>query len=268
MNAVMVPQISIDGTHIRTDASGRYSLNDLHRAAGGEKRHGPGYWMESQQTKDLIAELADTGNPVSVIRGGRNQGTYVVKELVYAYAMWISARFHLHVIRTFDRVSSSPEAVPAKVSAELAIAECFARLLRPSPSSQMAMLQRIAHNNGVDSSFLPGYAIDAASDAAGGSSMPTAPLSDLLQKHRIEYTARAYNLLLRDIGMLEERTRRTSDKSVPGGTKRFWSITQAGLIYGKNITSPSSPRETQPQWYVERFADLHALVAKRMEVSQ
>lgn len=92
----------IADTEIRQDAKGRYSLNDLHRAAGGKKRHGPGYWLESQQTKELISELADTGNPVSVIRGGKIQGTYVAKELVYAYAMWISARFHLLVIRTFD----------------------------------------------------------------------------------------------------------------------------------------------------------------------
>ena len=264
MNAVMIPQISIAGTSIRTDDDGRYSVNDLHAASGGEKKNSPSYWLANQQTKDLIAELKTTGNPV-VTREGRKGGTFVVKELVYAYAMWVDARFHLRVIRTFDQAVSVPDAVPAKVTAELAIAECYDRMLRPAPSSKVAMLQRIARNNGVDSSFLPGYAVDAAPDASGGSSMPTQALSDLLKANGINYTAKAYNLLLRDAGMLEERTRKTTVRqSSPDGIKRFWSVTGAGLAYGKNITSPSSPRETQPHWYVERFQDLHELVMKRM----
>ena len=98
--------ISIADTDIRMDAKGRYCLNDLHKAAGGERKHGPTLWMDNQQTKDLISEIAqevgDTGIPVSVIKGGLKQGTYVCKELVYAYAMWVSPAYSLKVIRTFD----------------------------------------------------------------------------------------------------------------------------------------------------------------------
>jgi hypothetical protein len=51
------PSIAIGDVVIRQDTHGRYNLKDLHQAAGGEKRHRPNYWLENQQTQDLIAEL-------------------------------------------------------------------------------------------------------------------------------------------------------------------------------------------------------------------
>ena len=68
------------------DAEGRYCLNDLHRAAEGEKRCGPAYWLANQQTKDLkeevSMEVSITGIPA--IESKQGLGTHVAKELVYA----------------------------------------------------------------------------------------------------------------------------------------------------------------------------------------
>jgi hypothetical protein len=152
----------------------------------------------------------------------------------------------------------------SKLAGEIAIAECFTRLLKPSPSSQIAMLAQIAKNHGLEPTFLPSYAIDAASDSTSGSSMETKPLTELLVAHGISISPRTYNRLLADAGMQAERVRKSTSKRAINGTKRFWAVTEAGLLYGKNITNPNSPRETQPHWYVERFADLHALVSSRV----
>lgn len=97
----------IASTGIRQDAEGRYSLNDLHKASGGEAKVKPGNWLRLDETKGLVDEVercSDLSNAINVIQGGNVQGTFVCKELVYAYAMWISPKFHLQVIRTFDAV--------------------------------------------------------------------------------------------------------------------------------------------------------------------
>jgi hypothetical protein len=79
-----------------------FSLNDLHKAAGKEAKHQPNRFLRLETTQDLINEIStypDLGSTHSVRNG---KGSWVCKELVYAYAMWISAKFHLQVIRAFD----------------------------------------------------------------------------------------------------------------------------------------------------------------------
>ena len=92
--------ILIAGITIRCDIDGRYCLNDLHKASGGEARHRPNYWLENEQTKALVTELEIAGIPA--IKSKQGLGTFAVKELVYAYAMWVSASFALIVIRAYD----------------------------------------------------------------------------------------------------------------------------------------------------------------------
>lgn len=79
-----------------------YALNDLHIASGGKSKHQPSNFVCLDTTKALIAEIEkDNQHALKIIRGGNFQGTYACEELVIAYAMWISPKFHLIVLRAF-----------------------------------------------------------------------------------------------------------------------------------------------------------------------
>ena len=175
-----------------------------------------------------------------------------------------SAGLRMKVIRRWRELEQQQGAreqaqlTGTKVIGEIAIMECFTRLLKPAPSCQMAMLTKIAQNNGLDPKFLPGYAVDAAPDAAGGSSMPTKAVTALIKDHAITSTARAFNHALEARGFLKVLQRKNSKQEMVD----FWSVTEKGMAYGKNLTSPQCPRETQPHWYVDRFLELAGLVGK------
>lgn len=97
----------VSGTTITTDEQGLFCINDLHKASGGDAKNKPSNWMASGSTPRLIELMVLTAEiPAVKTKEGRYGGTYVCKELVYSYAMWVSAEFALHVIRTFDTVAS------------------------------------------------------------------------------------------------------------------------------------------------------------------
>ena len=79
-----------------------FNLNLFHQANGGEKKHQPALFIRLDSTKELIAEIESDGQTqaVKVYRGSQG-GTYVCEELVLSYAMWISPKFHLIVLRAF-----------------------------------------------------------------------------------------------------------------------------------------------------------------------
>lgn len=126
MNNNQSPSIfSVAGVSIRQDAEGRYCLNDLHVAAvknGANKRTTePSRFLNTPQTAQLVHALDITLNQrnlssISTSRG-RNGGTYVVVELVYAYAMWISPAFYLDVIGTYHALATGNlDALPPAIA--------------------------------------------------------------------------------------------------------------------------------------------------------
>ena len=105
MNVVSVANIQIG------QFDNLYSLNDLPRAAGGLEKHKPANCLRNQQTTDLIAELEKA--QIRAIQKKQKLGTFVCKELVVHYGMWISPAFSLKVIRAFldtqEEASASPK---------------------------------------------------------------------------------------------------------------------------------------------------------------
>lgn len=148
----------LDNVVIRLDDEGRFCLNDLHKAAGGEKRHQPSDWLRLLQTKSLIEEIEHTIPGIPGIESKQGLGTFVVKELVYAYAMWVSPSFHLKVIRTFD--STVNPKTPGDALVQMALSyRAHERRIMALEAAQQETKQAIAELvGGDDYSTVKGYA--------------------------------------------------------------------------------------------------------------
>ena len=138
----------------------------------------------------------------------------------------------------------------------LAMVESMARTLRMSDSGVLLMYRQVAGIYAPEAVIaIPVYAIDApptTTATAPASSMPTASMTDLLRDNGVTMSAATANKKLAQAGILVELTR-SSSKGTP---KKFWSVTEKGEMFGKNLTSPNNPKETQPHWYRQCFKTL------------
>jgi hypothetical protein len=89
MNEIVSQRISLDGVEIRQDAEGRFCLNDLHKAAGGERRHSPHNWTSRKETEVISSEVQKNYQEFLLCKSKQGDGTFVVKELAYLYASWV-----------------------------------------------------------------------------------------------------------------------------------------------------------------------------------
>jgi hypothetical protein len=187
-------------------------------------------------------------------------GTYACKELVYSYAMWVSPRFHLEVIRAYDAMVTGQSNTVQQTDV-VKWANFIADGLRLEGSARLGLFQSVTRDYAPEMvKYLPTYGIDAPrlpdgqliTSTSEASSLVTRPVTYLLKAHGVQMSAAAFNRLLVDAGLLERVTR----KSSKGEDKHFMSVTHDGERYGKNVTAPQNQRETQPHWYESRFGDL------------
>ena len=105
-------KLGINKIEITKNENGLYSLNDLHKASGGLIKDLPNKFMASKSFKNVIGVLNAQNSAYKTVekRQGRyNGGTWICKELVYKYAMWVNAKFEVNVIQTFDGIIKSIE---------------------------------------------------------------------------------------------------------------------------------------------------------------
>lgn len=168
------------------------------------------------------------------------------------------ANARMKIIKRWQALESG-EATPAfeakpkrkrassQLSGKMLIARQVRSVLRISDTGYIGMVAKIAESEGIEPTFLPAYVDETLTKAMTGM------LKDL--DHRLATKVRGVvHPALEEMGILERLSRPSTTK--PGKVSRFLSLTKDGLKYGRNETSPNNPRETQPLYYVDRFAAL------------
>ena len=119
-------QLQILGISVSTDSQGRFSLNDLHKAAMAAGRatanHSPGQFLRNDGVRSFISALEgamQNCTAVNAVMGGRNQGTYGVRLVVLRYAAWIDPAFEVQVYQAFDEMTRPVAVLPTFTRREL-----------------------------------------------------------------------------------------------------------------------------------------------------
>ena len=150
----------------------------------------------------------------------------------------------------------TPQIAPP-LEADIRCIGVIAEVMRLPDSGKLGMIRSYCQENAPRIvPVLPAYAIDApivAGTASSGSSEETAPITKIVASIT---SATKANQALHCAGLLEQKTR----LSRSGEEKRYWCVTELGLKYGKNVTHPSCPLETQPHWYVKKANEIIDIV--------
>jgi len=185
----------------------------------------------------------------SSYRGGNNEPRkmYILdKHATMTLAMGWSAPLRYRVSIRLDELErgqqiTAPPTPP--LESELMFANAAADMLRMSQTSKIRMLGTVAKNHGLNTNLLPDYSEHESLTRAIG---------DLLRENGSTLSAQAANRILIQRGVLTELSRRAAR----GGVRRFKSLTDSGLRFGRNETSPQNPNQTHPRYYVDKFPGL------------
>ncbi|NFS21416.1 hypothetical protein FDE82_04680 [Clostridium botulinum] len=125
-------------------------------------------------------------------------------------------------------------------------------MLKVNDGSKIKMLKEFNEAHNLTTQYLPDYTEEKV----------TKSLSALIKEHNVPLSAIKMNSILIELGILEEKERASKSK----GVKKYKSLTEKGLKYGKNlISNHGTQKETQPHYYEDTFEELVNLVLNNDE---
>lgn len=92
--------------------------------------------------------------------------------------------------------------------------------------------------------------------------MKTDSMTHLLKQHNADISVVKANKILVALELLEEKERPSS--KYEGKIKKYKALTGKGLMYGINKENPSSPGQSTPHYYVEKFNELFTLIQNKV----
>lgn len=234
------------------EQDGLYSLTDIWKQSGLGEEKKPAQWLKTDTAKEFInhisrSEYIHFDQIVETMRGGKNQGSYAHWQIALAYAKYLSPELHARVNQVFkerlenDRKEDFETRTAKLVDPSLIATKYIADDLRVNEASKILMYERcltaLGHSAAV--AALPSYTEEKI----------TKPITDLLKDFGIDLSAKAANKILLQTGILEEKERRGSK----GVIKKYKSLTEEGLKFGKNLINPRNQKETQPHYFADTF---------------
>ncbi len=92
--------------------------------------------------------------------------------------------------------------------------------------------------------------------------MKTDSMTNLLKQKNADISVVKANKILVALELLEEKERPSS--KYEGKIKKYKALTDKGLEFGINKENPSSPGQTTPHYYEEKFDALFSLIQKEV----
>ena len=217
-------------------------------------------WIDRRISEYGFEEGADFCSFLSESTGGRPSKEYAItietaKELAMVERNDKGREARKYFIECERRLKEqAPVLTNSPLAADIYAIGAIADVTRASESSRLGMVQKFVKIKAPHLlPVLPSYAIDApivAGETTAQSSEPHDSISAIIKG--TGFTAAHANKCLLRAGLIK-RMERIDSKGNPKG---YWSVTEKGLEYGLNLTSPANPRETQPHWFLSKANEI------------